>query len=106
MSLESPRPVPALFEFPDEPERPECWGRFAELRSDGAVLSTAARVEKGARLRLRFDLPGGEAVAGLECDVRKVRRDADGYYEAALLWRLSASRLQLNRALNRLFVVH
>lgn len=105
MSLESPRPVPALFEFPDEPERPECWGRFAELRSDGAVLASAARVEKGARLRFRFDLPGGESLTGLEGDVRRVRRDADGYYEATLLWRLSEARLKLNRGLNRLFAL-
>lgn len=103
MSLESPRPVPALFELPDEPERPECWGRFAELRSDGAVLVCAARVERGSRLRLRFDLPGGERLTGLEGDARKVRRDADGYYEVTLLWRLCEARLKLNRGLNRLF---
>ena len=103
MTLGSARPVPVLFEFPDDPGRQECWGRFAELRSDGAVLASAAPVDKGARLRLRFDLPGGDSVSGLEGDVLRSRRDGDGYCEAVLVWRLCAARLKLNRALNRLF---
>lgn len=102
--LESARAVPALFEFPEEPERQECWGRFLELRPDGATLLCAAKVERGARLRLRFDLPGGARVTGLEGDARKVRKDSDGYCRAELLWRTGAARQGLQRALLALFV--
>ena len=99
MRLESPRAVPALFEFPDEPERMECWGRFLELDAAGAVLLCGPRVARGARLRLRFDLPGAGRLEGLEGDARRVKRDADGYSEVRLLWRVCPARDALRRAL-------
>ena len=102
--LESARAVPVLFEFPEEPERQECWGRFLELRPDGAVLLCAARVERGARLRLRFDLPAAGRLEGLEGDARKVGRDSDGYCLVELLWRTGAARESLHKALLGLFV--
>lgn len=102
--LESARAVPALFEFPEEPERQECWGRFLDLRPDGASFLCQAKVERGARLRLRFDLPAGVHVSGLEGDARKVRRDSDGYCRVELLWRTGAARENLHRALLKIFV--
>lgn len=101
--LESSRAVPALFEFPEEPERQECWGRFLDLRPDGATLLCSAKVERAARLRLRFDLPGGGRVEGLEGDARRVRRDSDGYCRVELLWRTGTARELLHRALLKLF---
>ncbi|MBI3299414.1 MAG: hypothetical protein HYZ75_14700 [Elusimicrobia bacterium] len=103
MKLESPRPLPVLFEFPDEPERLECWGRFLSLDAAGAVLLCGPRVARGARLRLRFDLPGGERLEGLEGDARRVKRDADGYSEVRLLWRVCPARDALRRGLLGLF---
>ncbi|TBR25063.1 hypothetical protein EPO15_02880 [bacterium] len=102
--LETSRAVPALFEFPEEPERQECWGRFLDLRPHGALLLCQARVDRGARLRLRFDLPGGGHVEGLEGDARKVRRDSDGYCRVELLWRTGEARERLHRALLKIFV--
>lgn len=102
--LETARAVPALFEFPEDPERLECWGRFLDLRPDGAILLCQAKVERGARLRLRFDLPAGGRVAGLEGDARKARRDSDGYTRVELLWRTGAARESLHRALLNIFV--
>lgn len=104
MRLESPRPLPALFELPDEPERQECWGRLLALDAHGATLLCQARVDKGARLRLRFDLPGGERLERLEGDARAVKRDYDGYSEVRLLWRLSPEKERLGRALLHIFV--
>ena len=101
---ESARAVPALFEFPEEPERQECWGRFLELGPHGAILLCQTRVERGARLRMRFDLPGGGRVAGLEGDARTVRRDSDGYCRVELLWRVCPARELLHRSLLRIFV--
>lgn len=101
--LESARAVPALFEFPEEPERLECWGRFLELRPDGATLLCSAKVERGARLRLRFDLPAAGRLEGVEGDARRVRRDGDGYHRVELLWRTGAARERLHRALLGLF---
>ncbi|MDE2292669.1 MAG: PilZ domain-containing protein [Elusimicrobia bacterium] len=103
MRLGSPRPVPALFEFPEEPERREAWGRFLDLRPDGATLLCLARVERGARLRLRFDLPGGSRLEGLEADVVRAKRDGDGYSEARLVWRQGSARQALHKALLGLF---
>ena len=102
--LETARAVPALFEFPEEPERQECWGRFLDLRTDGATLLCQTKVERGARLRLRFDLPAAGRVAGLEGDARKARRDPDGYTRVELLWRTGAARESLHRALLNIFV--
>lgn len=104
MRLESPRPLPALFELPDEPERQECWGRLLALDAVGATLLCQARVDRGARLRLRFDLPGGERIERLEGDARTVKRDYDGYCEVRLLWRVCPEREKLGRALLRIFV--
>ncbi len=58
----------------------------------------------GARLRLRFDLPAGGRVSGLEGDARKARRDSDGYTRVELLWRTGAAREALHRALLKIFV--
>lgn len=102
--LESARAVPALFEFPEEPERQECWGRFLDLRPHGATLLCQAKVGRGARLRLRFDLPAAGRIEGLEGDARAVRRDADGYCRVELLWRVCPAREALHRALLNLFV--
>lgn len=99
MKLASPRPVPVLFEFPEEPERMECWGRFLALDAAGATLLCAARIERGARLRLRFDLPGANRVEYLEGDAQKARRDSDGYSEVRLFWRAGPARDALRRAL-------
>ena len=102
--LETARAVPTLFEFPEEPERQECWGRFLDLRPDGASLLCQSKVERGARLRLRFDLPAGGRIEGLEGDARKVRRDPDGYFRVELLWRTGEARERLHRALLKIFV--
>lgn len=102
-ALESSAAVPVLFEFPDEPERAESWGRLVAVGPGEGTLVCQARVARGARLRLRFTLPGGAAVEALEGDARRASVDGDGYSRAVLLWRVSPAREALRRALLELF---
>ncbi|MFH1725029.1 MAG: hypothetical protein ABII00_10465 [Elusimicrobiota bacterium] len=103
MRVDSSRFIPVLFDFADDEARQRCWGRFLELRADGARLITRSLVERGWRLRLRFDLPG-EWIEGVLADVRDADRDEDGYYVCDLRFGAEEDRVRLGRALRRILV--
>jgi hypothetical protein len=95
--MNAPFLVPALLRFAGSAARQDSWGRLLKLTAGGAELSTAARLEKGETVIVRFEL-GGERLA-LSARVHHVRDDDDGARLAELRWSDMVERRRLARAL-------
>jgi hypothetical protein len=93
----APALVPALLRFSGASARQDAWGRLLRLNAGGAELSTAARLTKGERLVVGFEL-GGERLA-VSAAVDEVDADADGQTLAVLSWHDLVERRRLSRAL-------
>ena len=89
--------VPALLRFPGSASRQDSWGRLLTLTAGGAHLSTAARLDKGDRLQLVFEL-GGERLR-IAARVHHAFDDDDGHRVAELCWNDLVERRRLARIL-------
>lgn len=90
--------LPALIAFPEPAARAEGWGRFEELSSAGARLSTMTKLSSGERVLLSFEL-AGEAFAQVPAEVRRSELDGDGYCAAELAFVDELVRRRLAKAL-------
>lgn len=96
-----PRPVPAVLSFPEEAARQDSWGRLLALAGTEAGLETRARLEKGEKVFLSFELPG-DSFPGLPARVFDVGKDRDGYVRARVEFLDEVHKKKLARAISRL----
>lgn len=89
--------VPALLRFPGSSARQDAWGRLLKITAGGGELSTPAKVEKGERLLVDFEL-GGERLR-IRARVHHAYDDDDGGRVAELRWADMVERRRLARAL-------
>ena len=78
-----PKRQPVVLRFPEEDARQDCWGRLERVSGTDAVLTTRARLSRGDRVLLDFEL-GPESFQGVAAAVHDAQADADGYTEAEL----------------------
>lgn len=89
--------LPALLRFSGAAARADSWGRLLKVTAGGAELSTPARLSRGDRLEVEFEL-GGERLA-IAASVRLVQDDDDGRNVAELRWEDMIQRRRLARAI-------
>ncbi len=90
--MRAPSLVPALLSFPGSAARQDSWGRLLKITAGGGELSTAARLAKGERVAIQFDL-GGERLL-MPARVH-LAYDDDGQCVAELRWSDMVARRRL-----------
>lgn len=97
-----PKPVPVVLSFPEEAARQDAWGRLRALAGIEACVETRAKIAKGERLFLSFDLPGGDNFKDIPARARKVGVDADGYLVVQVDFLDEVHKKKLGRVVGRL----
>lgn len=94
---QAPFLIPALLRFPGSAARQDAWGRLLKISAGGGELSTAARLETGDVVLLKFELGGERLTASAR--VQHAYDDDDGQRVAELRWNDLVQRRDLARAL-------
>ena len=98
MTRRMPRDLPAQLAFEPALSRPDAWGRLESLSAAGARLLTLARVERGERVLLSFEV-NGERFDALDARVAHRELDPDGYSLVELDFTRPTERRRLSGAL-------
>lgn len=93
-----PGRLPVLIRFSEEAARQDCWGRLEKLSGTDALLSTRARLARGDRVLLDFELGPG-SFEGVPGEVHEVEFDLDRYCSAEIRFTDEVCKRRLATAL-------